>query len=301
MAGKKLYQEYAIFSAFATALNYTEAAKIVGMHSSNVSRGIQRLEEQLGICLLEHSPHGVVLTAVGERLADALKPLLGQLDEAVDVITSSELNVGNIRVLGPQEALTQLVNPVIQAMLSAEPGISFEMEATTHLPDPLENDFDIFISHRRHEITDTALIVKRLCPYRVGLFCAPKLLDSHPLPSTPQELTQWPCLVRQHETSWSLINHDKKTTVDIPLHIKVSATPQTVRMDLARSGYGITPASIVLCAPYVRDGSLVRVLPDYTFRDEVLFVVQKSHRLIRPIVTRFIQKLHEYAESAERI
>lgn len=294
---QRLYQEYGIFAVLGTVSSYSKAAEKLGMHVSSISRSIQRLEEHLGYRLILSSSPTIRLTKAGLQLANQLGPLYSTIDHSVEVLQKNRLGKEHIRILGPQEALTELINPVIHLFSSKHPGLTFGMEATTHLPDPLEDDFDIFISHRRQEITHQTLVVSRLCSYPIALYASPSLIQQFGMPEHPDDLVHWPCLARPNEERWTLLHKDQKQQHDIPLDIHVTATPQTVRMALARSGDGITPASVRLCAPHVKKGELVPVLPDYRLPEGEFYVVQQSHYLVASVVKEFIAALHAYVDT----
>ncbi|MEO1985174.1 MAG: LysR family transcriptional regulator [Martelella sp.] len=74
--------EIRYFVAAAENGSLRQAAETLGVGQSCVSRKIMRLEDKLGVSLLERSNTGVRLTNAGQRFLDDVQPALQQLDQA---------------------------------------------------------------------------------------------------------------------------------------------------------------------------------------------------------------------------
>jgi LysR family glycine cleavage system transcriptional activator len=66
----------------ATSGSLTNAAESLGVTLSAVSRQVSQLETALGAQLLERGSRPVVLSPIGRRYADALKPAFEAVDRA---------------------------------------------------------------------------------------------------------------------------------------------------------------------------------------------------------------------------
>lgn len=77
-----------MFVTVAESLSYSEAARTLFVDPSVVSRSIQRLEENFGTALFVRHNKGVMLTADGEFLYNAMKPVHTRLDKAVSFLKS---------------------------------------------------------------------------------------------------------------------------------------------------------------------------------------------------------------------
>ena len=72
------------FRSLARELNVMRAAAAVSVSQSSMSEQMLRLEDILGVSLLDRTNRRVKLTAAGELLRDQLEPLLAQVDQLVE-------------------------------------------------------------------------------------------------------------------------------------------------------------------------------------------------------------------------
>ena len=90
------------FATVATVLNFKAAARQLNMSASALSRRVQKLEEQLGVRLLDRTTRHVTLTLGGRQLLERSTDILAQFDEAVislrgdDSPRSSSIAIGAI-------------------------------------------------------------------------------------------------------------------------------------------------------------------------------------------------------------
>ncbi|OYO00359.1 LysR family transcriptional regulator [Enemella evansiae] len=82
------------FVALAEELHFSRAAERLQLSQPALSQQVKRLERQLGVQLCERGPHGVTLTAAGQRLADGAR----------DLVTSYEALIAEVTAVGHGEA-----------------------------------------------------------------------------------------------------------------------------------------------------------------------------------------------------
>ncbi len=91
--------EIRYFVAAAENGSLRQAAEALGVGQSCVSRSIMRLEDKLGVSLLERSNTGVRLTNAGRRYLEEVQPALQQLEQAQRAAHSAgRAERGNIRI-----------------------------------------------------------------------------------------------------------------------------------------------------------------------------------------------------------
>ena len=71
--------------------SFTRAAELLGLSASGVSRAISRLEQRLGVRLLDRTTRTLRLTAEGARLNELAAPHLAGREEAANSAASAAL------------------------------------------------------------------------------------------------------------------------------------------------------------------------------------------------------------------
>ncbi|MDR6181404.1 LysR family transcriptional regulator [Asaia bogorensis] len=297
--------DYAVFVATADTLNYTRAGRRLGLHASSVARCVERLENRLGLALIEPGGDRLRLTPVGERLSHFLAPLLDRLETGVAEICGDERQGGTLRLMAPPEILLSFVNPIIRDMTARYPGLTVSLEASVGLPDFRHTEIDVFLTHRRQEMTEGTYRISLVGRYAIGLFASPGFLRTRVMPECPEDIRNWPCLSRPGEVSWALhrAQTDPRSEQEpfcFTPETRITATPAPVRLDFACAGEGLVAASLDTCAPYVTEGKLVRVLPRYRLSDGEIFAAQPVRHHPRPVVTQFLSLLVAHLGKAHR-
>src|SRR5256885_14950480 len=102
--------ELSVLSAFlavAEERSFTRAANRLGVSTSALSHAMRGLEERVGIRLLARATRSVAPTHAGEQLIGRLRPALGDIRGALDLITGlRDRPAGRVRVVGSPIAAT---------------------------------------------------------------------------------------------------------------------------------------------------------------------------------------------------
>lgn len=107
--------------------SFARAADRLGRSQSAVSTQLRKLEEQLGVPLVQRSGRGLALTTAGEGLLSYAKRLLELNDEAVDTIRGSELG-GWVRLGLPQDFADTFLPAVLGRFSRAHPKVRVEVQ-----------------------------------------------------------------------------------------------------------------------------------------------------------------------------
>src|SRR5438309_10492361 len=95
--------ELSVLSAFlavAEERSFTRAAKVLGVSTSAVSHAMRGLEERFRVRLLARTTRSVAPTPAGEQLIARLRPALGDIRGAVDLIMGSrDRPAGRVRLV----------------------------------------------------------------------------------------------------------------------------------------------------------------------------------------------------------
>jgi DNA-binding transcriptional LysR family regulator len=121
------FRQLKYFVAAAEELNFTKAAKRLGIAQPPVSRQIAQLEHELDVPLFQRTNGKVVLTDAGQRFLSEARTLLRQAEVAVDTARQAKMGaVGTIRV-AMGKGLGDIVSHVINHHIRLVPGIDFDI------------------------------------------------------------------------------------------------------------------------------------------------------------------------------
>lgn len=171
--------------ALAEERHFSRAAQRLHLTQSALSRGIQSLEETLGLVLLDRDASGVMLTQAGEMVLERARRILAetaQLRRQADWMRGCESGRVSLGV-GVFPAATFL-SPLLTRLARDHPGLTVhvEIESWQRLLDKLQHDkldFAVAVTHSLPPPADFA--VYTLPPQHGGLFVRP----GHPLLNVP--------------------------------------------------------------------------------------------------------------------
>jgi DNA-binding transcriptional LysR family regulator len=114
------------FVAVVECGGFSAAAERLLRGQSAVSLQIKRLEERLGVRLLDRSPRHVALTAEGELILDHARRILRLNDELVARVREPELS-GVVRLGAPEDFATSHLQSVLARFARSHPRVALEV------------------------------------------------------------------------------------------------------------------------------------------------------------------------------
>lgn len=114
------------FATVAEAGGVTRAAGILNLTQSAVSMQLKRLEESLGIGLLDRSARTIALTAAGEQLLAYAQRMLSLNDEIYGRLTAQEYE-GELRLGVPHDAIYPHIPQILKKVAAAYPRMKVKL------------------------------------------------------------------------------------------------------------------------------------------------------------------------------
>lgn len=283
---------------------FAPAGRALAMPKSKLSRRIAQLEERLGTRLIQRSTRRFVVTEVGQRYYQHCRAMLVEAEAAQEAIDSLHAEPqGIIRLTCPVGLLHFHVNQMLADFMLRYPKVVVHLEATNRRVDVLNEGVDVAIRVRPLPLEDSGLVMRVLSDRGQCLVASPKLIAEHGQPQTPEQLADWPSLSRSdmpnENHSWMLQHEDGREVV-VPHRPRYVTSDMVALRAAAVSGVGIVQLPILMLTEEARQGTLVRLLPDWAPRREVIHLVFPSRRGMLPAVRALIDFLAEqYASFAE--
>ncbi len=284
------YADLAVFVRIVDNQGFAKAATSMGVSPAQVSRTLSRLEDRLGVRLLNRTTRRIALTEDGQALYDRARALLNELDEAEAAIRDRSATLrGTLKVSLPVHFGIHVLAPIIARFAHAHPHLFVDLSFSDRRIDLVADGFDVAV--RIGPLSDSSLIARRLGQTRVFTAASPAYLAARGVPTHPDQLVGHDCLLYRHEgtgTNWRFTAGDEDITVRVTGRIVTDNGEALVAAAIADLGIGRFPETFAGDA--VRRGALVPLLSDY---DAVMPVsaVYPPGRHLTPKVRAFVDFL----------
>lgn len=273
---------------------FAPAGRALGMPKSKLSRRIAVLEERLGVRLIQRSTRQFTVTDIGRSYYEHCKAMLVEAEAAQELIESAHAAPrGVIRMSCPVTLLNVHVGQMLADFMAQCPHITIHLEATNRRIDVIAEGIDLALRVRPPPLEDSDLVMRVFSDRGQCLVASPTLVQQFGLPVSPADLQHWPSLglsAPQAQQRWHLYG-------PAGAHAEVLHTPRFVTTDMqalrlaALAGVGVVQLPLLMVRDHVAAGSLVRVVPDWAPRREVIHAVFPSRRGLLPGVRALLDHL----------
>lgn len=182
------------FVAVARLGSVKAAAEELALSAPALSRRLQTLERFLGRTLFHRRHQAMVLNGDGDRLLTQIAPLLDQLSDAVESMTSA-VDVVRLRLGVLPLFASQRLFPRLPELRNAHPELHLDIDTGAHGVARLGDGLDAVIALARD--VDPSLYAHRLDRNRVYVIGARSLLERADPIVRPEQLTSLTALVHR--------------------------------------------------------------------------------------------------------
>jgi len=241
---------------------FSAAARDLDLTPSALSKLVTRLEDRLGVRLMNRTTRKLSLTAEGEAYLAHARRILADIEESeADVTRFSASPKGLLRInVGFAFGLHQLA-PALPRFLEQYPDIELDITVTDRLIDLVEEGADVAI--RTGQLRDSGLIARKICDMHRVICAAPSYLKQHGLPKAPADLLEHNCVSISGAPQlrrWPFAVNGKVEIIEV--HGNVSANNAETLLQMAATGVGIIRLADVIVADGIRAGWLTPLLAD---------------------------------------
>lgn len=241
----------------------SRAAQHLHLTASAVSRTLARLEEKLGVTLLQRTTRRLQLTEEGALFAERARAVLAAADEAEEQLAARRgLPAGRLRVDAASPFMLHAIVPLIAGYRARYPQVTLELSSHDGLIDLLEHRTDVAV--RIGRLKDSTLHARPIGSSALRVLASPAYLQAYGTPVSVADLTRHTLLGFTQPTTlndWPLPDPDGQ-----PLRITPSvyaSSGETLRQ-LALENLGIVCLSDFMTWQDRASGRLVQVLAAQT-------------------------------------
>src|SRR5450432_2825569 len=177
--------EIAIFARVVREQSFTKAARALGIPKSTVSERVSRLEERLGVRLIERTTRHVRPTAAGAAYYERAARIVAEIEEADAAVTDIHRSPkGLLRVASPLLFGHAFMGDFVAEFLVTHPEIEVELIVADRRFRVVEEGLDLAI-HVLGSI-EASLIARKIGTAERMCVANPSYLEKHPPPKVPK-------------------------------------------------------------------------------------------------------------------
>jgi DNA-binding transcriptional LysR family regulator len=269
-----------VLAAAVDAGSFVRAGRALGLTQSGVSRAMARLEERVGVRLLQRTARSLTLTEEGSRFYEQAAPLLRALEDAANEAGSGARQpTGTIRVVASDSLVAKtLIAPGAAQFLARHPLVQLELVVRDRVADLGAEGFDLAL--RFGEPEPSSLIVRKLLETRVVTCAAPSYIARRGRPRHPRDLAKHECILfRDPRTGrpYEWLFQRGSESITVPVSGRLCVSDSATAIEACASGLGIAqPLELEL--RHRRGPKLVPLLSRWSEERFPLYVYYPSRR-----------------------
>src|SRR5271165_2425292 len=147
-----------VFVEVVEAQSFTRAAGRLKMPATTVSAKIAKLEERLGVTLIQRTTRRLQVTPAGRAYYERCARALAEIAEGErELLAGTQEPSGLLRITTPPDLAHGLLTPKVERFLKAYPKTSVELIVTSQIVDLLAERIDLAV--RVGVLNDSSLII----------------------------------------------------------------------------------------------------------------------------------------------
>ena len=238
----KLLEGIVIFIEVMRAGSFTKAAENIGHSTSYISKEINKLEDRLGVRLIQRTTRSIRLTPEGEMYLKQCQQITDDALEAEASVNQRQIEPkGTLKVSCPISFGLPHLKPILAKFLTLYPQINLDLSMTGREVDVVGDGFDVVIKTAL-QLEDSSLISRLLLSSYGVTVASPEYLEKYGTPTHPSELSKHTTITYSHAKTPNIWSYptDKGEQVTVQLESRVITNSPEMEIELALAGQGIT-------------------------------------------------------------
>jgi DNA-binding transcriptional LysR family regulator len=278
------------FIAVAECRSFAKAGRLLGLTPSGVSRAIARIEERVGVNLINRTTRTMNLTEAGEVFYNASSPQLLKLENVIASVSARAGKVQGLLKVNVDPFFSRLVlAPKLSEFMETYPELSVNIVTGDIMGDLIADEVDVAVRFGEHR--DSSYIMRFLLSTRIVTVASPAYIQRCGRPQTPEELLRHECiqyLDPQTGRPFQWEFRKKGEVVEAETSGRLTVTDVGTMLESCLAGVGIAQMMELGIESYLNSGSLIELFPDW--RDETfpLYATYPSSRYPDAKVNAFV-------------
>ncbi len=221
--------------------SFAAAARTMNLSPAAIGQSVARLEDFLGVRLLNRTTRTMSLTPEGRMLIERARGPLSEIDEISRIFEERRGTVsGPLRISAPVGVARHQLVPLIANFSALHPAVQVELDATDEVRDFAEGSIDVSIRIQRP--SDSSIIARPIADLQALTLASPQYLKTAGVPTEPRELAQHRCIGYRYPSTGRIADlHFRAGGKDLTLPVQPWLVVNDVEAacELAASGLGI--------------------------------------------------------------
>lgn len=285
--------EIHIFHTVVVSGGFAQAAKTLNLDPSTVSKTVSRIEEELGVRLINRSTRAFSVTEEGQILSDACASAMQTMKDALGGLSALKQNMGGRLRVFASSAVADRIAPLMRGFHAEYPDMSMDFVISNGYTEPIEAGVDITLSHEAPTRDD--FVMRRISETEMVLGATPEFLDQCGVPATLEDVTRINCICSTVEVfnTWRFILGKETRNISIRGQFRTSTNAMMRR--LALQGLGLALLTRASIEDEISSGEFEVVEPEGARPIPIpLYAVYHDRRLLNGRIRAFVDFLGRY-------
>ncbi|WP_060988517.1 LysR family transcriptional regulator [Photobacterium leiognathi] len=295
MTNNQLFDGIALFVQVVKSGGFGAAAQAMGHSNSYVSKEIVKLENRLGVRLLNRTTRSISLTPEGKSYYQECLQLISDAEQAVAHITQSTVEPkGTLKISCPVWFGKHYLKDVFSAYLTRYPDVVIDLDMSDKAIDVIGDGYDLVI-RASAKLDESSLICKRIYSSRICTVASPEYIAKHGRPIHPTELSSHHCFCYSNlkkSNIWDYMDKaGNQTSVDV--HQRIRSNNTEMSLALVCNGDGIIRLPEFYIEQQIKTGELILLFEDYVFPMVDVYALYPTRKHLASKVRCFLDLIDE--------
>ena len=219
----------------------------------------------MGVRLFNRTTRSVSLSEIGAEFVSTVAPALSTIRMALEQAGNSQAAPSGTLRLNTSAGAAKQVMPLLLEYMLRYPQMKVDIVTEGRLVDIVAQGFDAGI-RLGDSVAQDMIAVDISRPQRFAVLGSPAYFSRHPVPLSPLDLNAHECIRSRMPSGaiyrWEFERHGEAIAVDVQGALTLDNP--TLMLQAARAGRGLTYLTEFNAATDLAEGTLVRVLEDWT-------------------------------------